>query len=323
MKQHLFEAQYEADWDALDRALQARPRALDTQQLPRLYRNVCQHLALARQRQYSPSLQDRLNHLVLRGHQALYGARVGQRGALIYFLLHGFPRTVRQQWRLVLAAGLLMFGPIIGLTLLVWQRPELALSFIHSDQLNNMVQMYDPGAKHWGRPRGSSTDLAMFGFYVSHNIGIDFQCFGGGLLFGIGTIVFILATSISSGVVGGYLTAIGYGKTFWPFVVGHSSFELIAAVLSGAAGLRVGLAILSPGRYTRAESLRRHAQTAFTLVGGAALMTFCAAFFEAFWSSRIDIPPHIKYTVGAFLWASVISWLALGGRWGKGRVDAA
>ena len=321
MKQHLFEAQYEDQWQALERALSGR--ALDTHPLPSLYRNTCQHLALARQRQYSPFLQDRLNDLVLRGHQALYGASVARPGALMGFLLHSFPRTVRQQWRLVAFSALLMFGPMIGLTLLVWHRPELALSFMHADQLSNMVQMYDPSAAHWGRARGSNTDVQMFGFYISHNIGIDFQCFGGGLLLGIGTIVFILATSLNGGVVGGYLTAIGYSRTFWPFVVGHSSFELIGAVISGAAGLRMGLALLKPGRYSRVASLRRNAPIAFTLVGGAALMTFCAAFFEAFWSSRVDITPQVKYIVGACLWTGVISWLALGGRWGKGRIDAA
>ena len=53
----------------------ADPDALPDAEVPRAYRHVCQHLALARDREYSPDLVDRLNRLALRGHHLLYGAR--------------------------------------------------------------------------------------------------------------------------------------------------------------------------------------------------------------------------------------------------------
>jgi len=71
---------------------------------------------------------------------------------------------------------------------------------------------------------------------------IGFQTFAGGLLAGVGSVWFLAANGVVIGAVAGYLTEIGYSETFWSFVAGHSSLELLAIVLSGAAGLRLGLA---------------------------------------------------------------------------------
>ena len=40
------------------------------------------------------------------------------------------------------------------------------------------------------------------------------------------------------------------------FVVTHSAFELTAIVLAGAAGLRLGHALVAPGRLRRIDSLK-------------------------------------------------------------------
>ncbi|KPC53067.1 stage II sporulation protein M [Amantichitinum ursilacus] len=321
MKQHSFEAQYEPQWQALQRALQARPRALDNQQLPVLYRAVCQHLALARQRQYSPALQDRLNDLVLRGHQALYGTRLRARGTFARYLLITIPRTVRQQWRLVLAAALLFYGLAGALTWLVAFKPDLATAFSSPAQLTKMAEMYDPSATHWGRARESAQDLVMFGFYISHNITIAFQCFAGGLFAGVGSLFYLGFNAMQLGVVAGYLIQMGYGRPFWFFVATHSALEINGLILAAAAGLRLGLALIMPGRLPRAEALRQQAAPAATLIAAAALMTFGAAFFEAFWSSRVDLPTAVRFGMAGTLWTLVPLWLALGGRWSAPDAD--
>lgn len=48
----------------------------------------------------------------------------------------------------------------------------------------------------------------------------------------------------------GHLTQIGYITPFYSFVVGHSSFELIAIILSGAAGLKAAGFALYLNRHT-------------------------------------------------------------------------
>ena len=82
------------------------------------------------------------------------------------------------------------------------------------------------------------------------------------MLFGVGTIFYLLFNGVFLGAVAGHLTGLGYIETFWGFVSGHSSFELTAIMLSGAAGLRIGMALIAPGNRTRRRaplcSDRRH-----------------------------------------------------------------
>jgi hypothetical protein len=72
------------------------------------------------------------------------------------------------------------------------------------------------------------------------------------------------------GAVSGYLTQIGYTQTFWSFVAGHSSLELLAIVISGAAGLRLGMAVIAPGNVSRRAALVAAAKPAVRLMYGAA-----------------------------------------------------
>src|SRR3546814_16464238 len=63
--------------------------------------------------------------------------------------------------------------------------------------------MYDPDASRLGRfaERGSGDDWLMFGYYVMNNIGIAFQTFASGLLFGLGTLFFLLFNGLTLGAV--------------------------------------------------------------------------------------------------------------------------
>ena len=116
------------------------------------------------------------------------------------------------------------------------------------------------------------------------------------------------------GAVAGHLSGIGYGETFWSFVIGHGAFELNAIVLAGAAGLMLGWALLAPGRYPRGEALRLAAQKAIQLLTGAALFLLIAAFIEAYWSSMTYTGANVKYVVGAGLWLLVLAYLLFAGR---------
>ena len=141
-------------------------------------------------------------------------------------MLGGLPALVREEWRLVAAAAVLFFGPLLALIAVLQVFPE----FVH--------YLLEPGAdraastKCTTRPtrrlgmREADTSLVMFGFYIWNNVRIGFQTFAGGLAFGVGSVWFLAANGVIIGAVAGYLTQIGYARTFWSFVAGHSSLEL-------------------------------------------------------------------------------------------------
>ncbi len=319
MKQKRFERRYRADWQALSSQLEAlergRPGA-DSRGFPAAYRRLCQQLALAGERGYGERLVEQLQQLALRSHRQFYRHRSRLSEQSIAFLIGGFPRLVRAEWRLVLAASLLFYGSLLAMSLLVYLFPELVYSLLDADQVAQLEAMYDPDASRLGRfgERSSATDWMMFGYYVMNNIGIAFQTFASGLLFGLGSLFFLLVNGLSIGAAAGHLTRIGYTDTFWPFVVGHGAFELTAITFAGAAGLKLGWALLAPGRLPRSAALRQAAARSVQLIAGTLLLLLVAAFIEAYWSSMVLPGAAVKYAVGALLWALVAAYFLLAGR---------
>jgi len=143
---------------------------------------------------------------------------------------------------------------------------------------------------------------------------IGFQTFAGGLAFGVGSGWFLGANGVIIGAVSGYLTQVGYSETFWSFVAGHSSPELLAIAISGAAGLRLGLALIAPGGVSRKAALMAAAKPAVRLMYGAAIMFMFAAFVEAFWSPLTEPGFQVKIGVGLFGWALALAYFLLAGR---------
>ena len=327
MRQLRFEEQNGPQWEELKALLDdmdrpERKRSLDAEsraRLPRLYRQVCNHYALARSRRYSPALEAELHNLVLRGHHCLYRRGGARFWRLITFIATGFPRALRRNARYFWLASVLFLLPALLVGGYCYSKPELIYSVLDEKQVSDIESMYDPLNRKPGRSpgRSSETDFMMFGYYIANNIGIGFRTFAGGMLLGVGTVLLLLFNGVVLGGIAGHLTRLGYQETFWPFVSGHGALELTAIVICGAAGLMLAHAILAPGQLTRMEALKNKAAEALALVLGAAMMLLIAAFIEAFWSSS-GVSVGVKYGVAGLLWLLVIAYLGFAGTFYRG-----
>ncbi|MHB1175035.1 MAG: stage II sporulation protein M [Sulfuriferula sp.] len=323
MKQQDFEIRHEALWQRMEGLLVALEQQRRTKRsqlpadigaFPQDYRQICHHLALARERQYATYLIDRLDRLMVDGHRHLYRARSFFLSQTLHFIGAGFPALIRAEARLLWLSFALLYLPALLMGIALQYEPQMVYTMLDHHNLASIESMYNPGAAHIGRERQSDGNFLMFGYYIKNNIGISFQTFAGGLLYGLGSIFYLVYNGLFLGAVAGHLTRIGYGTTFYPFVVGHGAFELTAIALSGMAGLKMGLALLAPGDKTRLNALRDAAQVSIRIVYGVVGMLLIAAFLEAFWSSSAAIAPVVKYTVGALLWLLVAGYFMLMGR---------
>jgi uncharacterized membrane protein SpoIIM required for sporulation len=322
VNQQTFESLYADRWDAFAQWLErssARRKETATAgmasfDMPARYRELCQHLALARDRQYSADLIERLGRLALGGHQVLYGARGRDLDRVGNFLRAGFPRAVRREWRFVWLAVALFLGPLAALTVAIPRYPDFAYVVLPADAIDSAQEMYGADSKALGRKREADTDVAMFGFYIFNNVRIGFQTFASGLLFGVGALFYLIFNGVFIGAFTGYIVDAGLASHFFSFTAGHSAFELLAICLSGAAGLKLGYALIAPGRLPRGAALRAAAADAIPLMIGVAGMLFIAAAIEAFWSPRTFIAPVIKYAVGIVLWLMLTAYFVLAGR---------
>ena len=321
LKQTHFESAHREQWESLrtivDKVNSGRPGRRPSQeqlhQLPSLYVGVCNHLSLAKTRGYSPNLVNKLHNLVMDSHRLMYQRKTNWVKRAYHFIRGGFPTLVRQHYKLFWLCTALFYLPAIITGLFAYADTNFIYRIHDSSTVESMEYMYEPSESMLFRTEGreSSSDFYMFGHYISNNIGIDFRVFAAGILFGIGTLFFMIYNGLAIGSVAGHLTAKGYIPTFWGFVAGHSAFELTALVISGMSGMLIGLALISPGRRARADALKQQAQIAVRLVIGAGIMTLLAAFIEAYWSSS-NLNVYLKYSVGVFFWTLTFVYLLFG-----------
>ncbi|VUD69180.1 hypothetical protein TDB9533_04546 [Thalassocella blandensis] len=318
MKQQDFENHYSQQWDTFQSLLETTGK--DTKQhqefsaFPELYRNISHQLAIAKQRRYSAGLIHRLNQLVVLGHERFYGDLPRYQAKFLYYLFFGFPQTLRANARFVWLALALFVLPGFLFFYLCLTSDEVIYSLLPYEQVKEFEQMYEPDAKTFGRKRESDTDIYMFCYYIQHNISISFQTFAGGVALGLGSIFFLVYNGIFMGAIAGHITQVGFTETFFPFVIGHGAFELTAIALAGAAGLKLGWSLISPGNLSRLSSLKVAAQEAIVIIYGSTVMLLIAAFLEAFWSSSSTLPIAVKYGVGSVFWLLVVAYILFAGR---------
>jgi len=318
------------DWNRLDelaRLVSARGIGVlspaQLVDLAPLYRNACADLSRARAARYSAPLIDYLQGLTAAAHAVVYGAyardgRAGPQRSAVRSALVAFPRAVRSRWRPIALAAVLFFVPLAFGTVATLRHPDFALRLVPGGTLQELAEAYAKGFSE-GRSVGASTGMA--GFYVNNNVGIALRCFALGIFGGVGSAFFLIDNGLSIGAILGYVASQGAGENILTFVVGHSSLELGAIVLSGGAGMALGWSVVAPGQETRLASLQAAAREVVVIVFGAAVMLLMAAGIEAYFSSSA-LSATVKRSLGAGMFVAVLTYMALGGRGGQHRAPS-
>ena len=294
----------------------SRRAEADVTELPAAFREVSHDLSVAQHRMSPQRTVQRLNELVIRGYRVLERRTAGGAESFLNMILVTFPQLVRAEWRLFWWCSAVVYVPFLALLFLTPHYPEWAMALLGPDGMADAEQMYGEGADLIEELRGKfGSDFAMFCFYIWNNVSIDFRCFAGGLLGGVGALLVLLFNGIYLGAFAGYIWYAGDPTNFWLWVCGHGPLEMTGMVISGVAGFRLGLSILKPGRMLRREALVLAGRRALPLIIGAAVMTTLAAVIEGFWSPR-QFSPLIKHSFGAVQWAIIAAFFLFAGRRG-------
>jgi uncharacterized membrane protein SpoIIM required for sporulation len=303
-----------AEYERLVGRLESGARDPGAGTMPRRFRELCADLALAQSRMYGARLTERLNELVIRGYERIYRQSRGGLRAVAEFLTAGFPRAVRRDWRLFWLCNAVFWLPFLAMMLSPAHELRWIQAVLGADGMASMEKMYGGREEQLAHLREEyGSNFMMFCFYIYNNVSIDFRIFAGGILAGIGTLFFLLFNGLFLGAAAGYVNYACNPESFWSFVSGHSSYELLGMVVSGMAGMRIGLAILRPGRLPRTRALAEASKQALPLIYGAALLTTLAAVVEGFWSAQ-RIPYEWKYAVGIAGWILCAMYFLLAGR---------
>jgi uncharacterized membrane protein SpoIIM required for sporulation len=310
--------QREASWHELDlliRRVSDRGRRggkfSEVLRLGELYRSACTDLMLAEDHDLPRETVAYLHSLVGRAHNVVYRAAGFRFRDLGRALFESAPRHLRSDPALRIAA-LVFWAPFLMSALLAAGQVDFARHVVGDAFLEQLSHMYSEpiGARADGLQR---SDTMMAGFYIQHNTSIGLRCFAWGILFGIGSIYQLLCNAIVLGTAFGYMAARPYSANFFTFVTAHSSFELTAIVVSGAAGLRLGWGLIDTRGQSRLASLRREAINSLPALGTSVVLFVLAAFVEGYVSGSA-LPYSYKAAVALLSAAAIAAYLALGGR---------
>lgn len=315
-----FEAKNAEKWRLYDESMQKLEKGkkdyiTDVSKIPKMLRERCLELSIARHRMYGENLSEYLNQQVIRGHKIVSRSSVGGLEKSLRFFTSGFPNSIRREWKLFVLCWAFFLIPAIGMWISIYYDLDWVRSILGSDGMASMDSMYGKGDEDLigGMRDKAGADFMMFGHYIHNNIGIDFQIIAGGVLAGVGSLFILLMNGLGIGGAMAYVIEYGDPEKFFTFVSGHSSYELTGMVVAGMAGMRIGLGILNPGRMTRGRALLESGKRGLPLIYGAFVLTFIAAGVEGFWSS-CHFAPMVKYSVGIAGWIALTLYFVFAGR---------
>src|SRR5437868_400694 len=167
-------------------------------------------------------------------------------------------RAVRARWRELAVAGALLFGAG-GLSAAWADRDPGAASGVAPGAYRSVTQPRPHGA-NLGLSGSERTGIA--GEIFTNNIRVTLLAFALGVTAGIGTALLLRYTGLQLGVVAGLAVGSGNGRVFFELVTMHGVLELSCIAVASAAGLRLGWALIEPGRKTRAAALGAEAREA-------------------------------------------------------------
>jgi uncharacterized membrane protein SpoIIM required for sporulation len=316
MRQQTFEKTNERSWTELEQTVAELEKGKSTPEvatIPARFHKVCSDLALAQQRMYGRALCERLNRIVIATYGQLHKASARTAVKALRFAAVTFPAAVRREWRLFWLNMALFWLPMFAFIAAAEYDPRWIFTLVTPEMQQQMDSMYSAAAPIEALREQYGSDFMMWAHYIQNNVSIGFRIFAGGVLFTLGAIFFVGFNGLLIGAVTGYIHYAGHTENFYRFVVGHSSLELTGFIICGAAGMRLGLALLKPGRLTRRDALRQAGKLASPLLYGGSIMIFLAAFVEGFWSAS-HAPASAKYAVGIGLWVLLAAYLIFSGR---------
>lgn len=274
-----------ANWDELERfcaQLEKRVTRVPPAELIRfaaLYRGACADLALADAYQLPPGNVQYLHHLVGRAHNQLYRSQSFRLGRWGHELLERVPRKLFNDPALRLAF-VVFWSLFFASGLLAYRSPRYAEATIGPEM---MGQMEDNFAEPLGN-RDAGSRARMVGFYVINNAGIGLQCFALGLLGGAGGLVVLVSNALILGASFGHMGTVPARDNFFEFVTAHGPFELTAIILSAAAGMRLGFALVDTRGLSRRAAVRETGAEVLPVMGAAVVLFVLAALIEGFLS---------------------------------------
>jgi uncharacterized membrane protein SpoIIM required for sporulation len=267
-----------------------------------LYRQVAADLSVLRRDSTARTYAQHVNQLLARAHHIIYSGRKTNLLTLLRFLRDEYPAIFQRQIGFVLASlAVSVAWGLLGAAI-TSVHPQFMRMFVNSKMIETLERH-----RMWTESVVTIAPLATSAI-MTNNLTVTFIVFASGIVFGLGTFFYLAVNGLMLGVVAAACHQYGMSLPMWSFVAPHGALELPSIVIAGAAGFRLGHAMLFPGALRWRDSVARGGIEATRLVSGIIPMLVVAGCLEGFFSPS-QAPVWLKFTVSGLLFSTLLTWL--------------
>jgi uncharacterized membrane protein SpoIIM required for sporulation len=313
LKSRRFRAERENDWrrlesflDLIERGLSARLSDEDVVSIPVLYRSALSSLSTARAISLDQNLIAYLESLCTRAYFCVYGVRTSMTERAWRFIALDWPAAIRALWRETIVSALLgLFGTVMAF-LLVRGGAQWFYAFIPEQ----LAEGRDPTASTKSlndvlfHSSGADGLTVFSSFLFTHNAEVALMAFALGFACGLPTAFLLFTNGLMLGALFALYVDHGLGVSLGGWLFIHGVTELFAITLAGAAGFRIGWALVFPGNRARLDALTQEGRVAATAMIGVVAMLAVAGLLEGY-GRQLILVTWVRYLIAAttaFLW---------------------
>lgn len=308
-----FIARNAAAWDRLDELSKRAGRGVrhltpaEVDDLVEGYQRASSHLSHARVAYGDPALTARLTRLVTQANGVIYSSRSRTLRAVADFFAWRFPAAVWQSGRFVAVSAALLLLPALAVG--TWLATSDAALEATGPEAAREAYLTEDFEDYY-----SSEPATQFATEVTvNNIQVAVTAFATGVLLCLPAIFLLVYNGAALGTAGGLFADAGELGKFFGLILPHGLLELTAVVIAGAAGLRLGWAVIAPGDRTRSAAVGDEARRSGVIALGLVLAFAVAGLIEGFVTGR-GVPTGLRVGIGVAAEAAFVTWIVVQGR---------
>ncbi len=294
MREVVFTKKNKDKWLSYERQLQ-KNASLNPEELTVIYLDLTDDLSYALTYYPDSQLTVYLNELAGMAHRKIYKTKKESGSAIKRFYLHDFP-LMFYKYRKYLLFSFLIFTIFVLIGIYSTSKNADFARWIMGNAYVDMtlenIKKGDPMAVY-----KQANEVDMFLGITINNIKVALYTFMMGLLFGLGTLYYLMRNAIMLGSFQYFFYDQG---VFWDSVRTiwiHGTIEISVIIIAGAAGFIMASGILMPGTYTRRYAFKQKARDGLKVMISTIPSFIIAGFLEGFVTRHTEMPDWLAILI--------------------------
>jgi uncharacterized membrane protein SpoIIM required for sporulation len=296
-------------WDRLDQLIKKR-RSLtgaEVDELVELYQRVSTHLSMLRSASSDSLMIGRLSSLIARARSAVTGAHAPLSSTFTRFWTVSFPVVAYRTWRWWLGTAVAFFAVVVVIAFWVATNPEVQSAVGTPSDIDQLVN-HDVASYYSEHP------AAAFALQIwVNNSWVSAQCIAFSVLLGLPIPILLFQNATNLGLIAGLMFQAGKGDILLGLLAPHGLLELTAVFLSGAAGMRLGWSVISPGDRPRGQVLAEQGRAVVSVAVGLVGVLLVSGLIEALVTPS-PLPTFVRVGIGIIAEVAFLSYVVYFGR---------